>query len=84
MTCPMGRKGNCRDNAPAGSRSNSFKNERVHGVRYATHDEMKAASFEYIEVFYNRKQQHSTPGDKSPVQFLESWISAQHQKKPVA
>ncbi|MBK7900872.1 MAG: IS3 family transposase [Azonexus sp.] len=45
---------------------------------------MKAASFEYIEVFYNRKRQHSTLGCKSPTQFLERWISEQHQEKQAA
>ena len=38
----------------------------------------------YIEVFYNRQRQHSTLGYKSPIQFLESWISEQHQEKLVA
>lgn len=56
MTCSMSRNGNCWDNAPTESWFNSFKNERYHGLRYATHAEMKAASFEYIEVFYNRKR----------------------------
>lgn len=42
---------------------------------------MKAASFEYIEVFYNRKRQHSTLGYRSPAQFLTQWISKQHQEK---
>ena len=84
MTCSMSRKGNCWDNAPTESWFNSFKNERVHGFRYLTHAEMKTAAFEYIEVFYNRKRQHSTLGYRSPVQFLENWISAQHQEKRVA
>ena len=84
MTCSMSRKGNCWDNAPTESWFNSFKNERVHGIRYATHADMKAASFEYIEVFYNRKRQHSTLGYRSPIQFLENWISEQHQEKRVA
>lgn len=84
MTCSMSRKGNCWDNAPTESWFNSFKNERVHGIRYATHADMKAASFEYIEVFYNRKRQHSTLGYKSPVQFLKDWNSEQHQEKQVA
>ena len=74
MTCSMSRKGNCWDNAPTESWFNSFKNERVHGLRYASHAEMKAASFEYIEVFYNRKRQHSTLGYRSPAQFLAQWI----------
>lgn len=84
MICSMSRKGNCWDNAPTESWFNSFKNERVHGVHYATHDEMKAASFEYIEVFYNRKRQHSTLGYLSPMQFMEHWIKAQHQGKLAA
>jgi len=84
MICSMSRKGNCWDNAPTESWFNSFKNERVHGVRYATHAEMKAASFEYIEVFYNRKRQHSTLGYKSPIQYLDHWRSTQHQEKRAA
>ena len=84
MACSMSRKGNCWDNAPTESWFNSFKNERVHGIRYATHADMKAASFEYIEVFYNRKRQHSTLGYKSPMQFLADWLSKQHQEKLVA
>ena len=80
MTCSMSRKGNCWDNAPTESWFNSFKNERYHGVRYATHAEMKAAIFEYIEVFYNRKRQHSTLGYKSPTQFFDHWISEQNHE----
>jgi len=84
MTCSMSRKGNCWDNAPTESWFNSFKNERVHGLRYTTHAEIKAAAFEYIEVFYNRKRQHLTLGDKSPTQFLAAWLSGQHEGKLVA
>ncbi|MBI4742418.1 MAG: IS3 family transposase, partial [Betaproteobacteria bacterium] len=84
MTRRTSRKGNCRDNAPTESRSNSFKNGRVHGIRYTTRAEMKAARFEYTEVFYNRKRQHPAPGYRSPTQCLGSWISKQHQGKLVA
>lgn len=84
MTCSMSRKGNCWDNAPTESWFNSFKNERVHGIRYATHADMKAASFEYIEVFYNRKRLHSTLGYRSPSQFLDRWHTEKHQQKQVA
>lgn len=82
MNCSMSRKGNCWDNAPTESWFNSFKNERIHGVRYATHAAMKAVSFEYIEVFYNRQRQHSTLGFRSPTQYLERW--RQEQKKNAA
>jgi len=84
MVCSMSRKGNCWDNAPTESWFNSFKNERVHGIRFTTRAEMTAASFEYIEVFYNRKRLHSTLGYKSPSQFLNDWISTQYDEKLVA
>lgn len=84
MVCSMSRKGNCWDNAPTESWFNSFKNERVHGMRYATRAEMSAMSFEYIEAFYNRKRLHSTLGYKAPTQFLHDWVSAQHEEKLVA
>lgn len=84
MVCSMSRKGNCWDNAPTESWFNSFKNERVHGLRYETREEMAAMSFEYIEVLYNRKRQHSTLGYKSPIQFLDAWLIAQQKEKLVA
>jgi transposase InsO family protein len=84
MICSMSRKGNCWDNAPTESWFNSFKNERVHGLRYATRDEMKAMAFGYIEVLYNRKRQHSTLGYKSPIQFLDDWLVTQQKEKLVA
>ncbi len=84
MTSSMSRKGNCWDNAPTESWFNSFKNERVHGVRFATRAEMKAEAFEYIETFYNRKRLHSTLGYKSPTRFLQDWQMAQQKEKQVA
>jgi putative transposase len=84
MICSMSRKGNCWDNSPTESWFNSFKNERYHGKRYATHAEMEAISFEYIEVFYNRKRQHSTLGYQSPIQFLNRWVDEQNQEKLAA
>jgi putative transposase len=57
---------------------NSLKNERVHGTRYRTREEATADLFEYIEVFYNRSRRHSALKSKSPVQFLQDWISARH------
>lgn len=89
MICSMSRKGNCWDNAPTESWFNSFKNERVHGLRFETRAEMTAMSFEYIEVLYNRRRQHSTLGYKSPIQFLDNWLLdnwliAQQKEKLVA
>jgi putative transposase len=84
MICSMSRKGNCWDNAPTESWFNSFKNERVHGLRYETRAEMTAMSFEYIEVLYNRKRKHSSLGYKSPIRFLDDWLIAQQKEKLVA
>ena len=84
MICSMSRKGNCWDNAPTESWFGSFKNERVYGERFETHDEVIAMAFEYIEVFYNRKRLHSTLDYKSPMQFLDDWFTAQQQEKLVA
>ena len=53
-------------------------------IHYATHADMKATAFEYIEVFYNRKRQHSTLSYRSPIQFLENWLKEQQQEKLVA
>ncbi len=86
------RKGNCWEceaypsgcNAPGESWFGSFKNGRVYGERFKTRDEMMAMTFEYIEVFYNRKRLHSTLGYKSPMQFLSDWLNAQEQEKLVA
>jgi putative transposase len=84
MTGSMSRKGNCWDHAPTESFFSSLKNERVHGTRYATRDEARADPFDYIEPFYNRKRRHSTLSYKSPTQFMNDWIIAQHEKKQVA
>ena len=84
MVGSMSRKGNCWDNAPTESWFNSFKNERVHGQRFATRAEMTAMAFEYIEVFYNRKRLHSTLGYKAPIPFLKEWLASQRVEKEVA
>jgi putative transposase len=45
---------------------------------------MKAASFEYIEVFYNRKRQHSTLGYRSQIEYLDRWTREQNQDAQAA
>ena len=65
----MSRKANCYDNAVAESFFHSLKVELVHGIRFATRAEARAAVFDYIEVFYNRTRVHSTLDYKSPVEF---------------
>ena len=84
MLCSMSRKGNCWDNAPTESWFNSFKNERIFGERFASHEAMKSHTFEYVEVFYNRTRLHSTLGYTSPVQFLKDWNATQQEENQVA
>lgn len=65
----MSRKGNCWDNAVAESFFATIKTELVYGRRWATRLDLRAAVFDYIEVFYNRQRLHSALGYKSPIQF---------------
>ena len=69
IQCSMSRKGNCWDNAVAESFFSNLKMEWVHEADFATHEQARAAVFEYIEVFYNRKRRHSSLGYVSPVDF---------------
>jgi transposase InsO family protein len=54
----MGRKGNCWDNAVAESFFATLKTELVYARSWPTRLELRAAVFEYIEVFYNRRRLH--------------------------
>jgi transposase InsO family protein len=64
----MSRRGNCLDNAPMESFFASLKKEHVHRVRFRTRAEARAAVFEYIEVFYNRRRLHSSIGYRTPAE----------------
>jgi transposase InsO family protein len=79
----MSRKGNCWDNAVAESFFHTLKTELVYHEIYETKAEANQsifhrnfllrktafASFEYIEVFYNRQRSHSANNNLSPVEF---------------
>ena len=62
----MSRKGNCWDNAVMESFFSRLKVELIYAENYKTVDEARAAIFEYIEIFYNRKRRHSALGYVSP------------------
>jgi transposase InsO family protein len=64
----MSRRGNCLDNAPMESFFASLKKERIHQARFRTHEEAKAAVFDYIEIFYNRQRLHSSVGYRTPAE----------------
>ena len=65
----MSRKGNCLDNAVAESFFSNLKNELVHHVVFENRDEARAAIFDYMEIFYNRKRLHQSLGFRSPADF---------------
>jgi putative transposase len=65
----MSRTGNCYDNAMVESFWGKLKTEMVHHEHFATKAHARAAVFEYIEVFYNRKRLHASLDYQSPEQF---------------
>jgi putative transposase len=67
--CSMSGKGNCYDNAVMESFYHTLKVELIYGQRYHTSEEAQIAVFEYIEVSYNRKRLHSSPGYQTPKRF---------------
>ena len=69
IVCSMSRRANCWDNAPMESFFASPKKELVHGEDYQTREEARASIFEYVEVFYNQFQRHSSLGYLSPAEY---------------
>ena len=67
----MSRVGNCYDNATMESFIATLKKECV-TYQFATREEARAAIFEYIEVWYNRRRLHSSLGYLSPLEFEQS------------
>lgn len=72
IACSMSGRGDCWDNAPMESFFASLKKELVHDADFGTRAEARAALFEYIEVFYNRKRRHSSLGYVAPVEYEQS------------
>ena len=65
----MSGTGNCYDNAVAESFFKTLKTELLSHHRYQT---ARQSVFEYLEVFYNRLQKHSTLGYLSPEQYIQT------------
>jgi transposase InsO family protein len=65
----MSRRGNCWDNAVAESFFATLEKELIAGADWQTRDEARAAVFEWIEVWYNRKRRHETLGYLSPAAY---------------
>jgi putative transposase len=61
------------DNAVAESFFSTLKNELVHHCDFLTRDDARAAIFDYIECFYNRKRIHQTLDYRTPEQVEREW-----------
>lgn len=72
IECSMSRAGNCWDNAMIESFFGTIKQEWVHHHRWANLTEARAATHDYIEVFYNRQRLHSSLGYKTPAEADEA------------
>jgi putative transposase len=75
IRCSMSRVGDCYDNAAMESFWGSYKQETVYqqrNGRFASFEQARTKSFQYIEIFYNRKRRHSSIGYMSPEQFEAS------------
>ncbi len=79
IECSMSRRGNCWDNVCMERFMNSYKNELVRHRRYASVKEVHHSTFEYIEIFYNRRRRHQALGYLSPAAF-----EAQHRPEQAA
>ena len=72
ITQSMSRKGNCWDNAPAESFFKTLKHELDMPDYFQSYQQARAAIFEFIEIWYNRKRLHSALDYQSPVQAEEN------------
>lgn len=72
FTISMSRKGNCWDNAPMESFWGKLKQEWLNEQHFKTREEAKAAIFEYIWIFYNRKRIHEANGYQTPETYYQA------------
>ena len=68
IECSMSRAGNCYDNAVIESFFGTFKQEWAHHHRWSGLTDARAATHDYIEVFYNRRRLHSKLGYRTPAE----------------
>jgi len=69
VTRSMGRTGICYDNAAAESFFASYKKELIFTKPWRTIKELKTATFEWIETYYNRKRRHAAIAYLTPAEY---------------
>lgn len=72
FTMSMSRKGNRWDNAPMESFWGKLKQEWLNEQHFKTREEAKAAVFEYIWIFYNRRRIHEANGYQTPDAYYQA------------
>jgi putative transposase len=65
------------DNAVAESLWATIKRELTDGKRWVTRNQLVAALFEYIEIFYNRERLHSFLDNATPKEYDEQYRMSQ-------
>jgi putative transposase len=68
----MGTVGDCFDNAMVESFFATLECELLAQHRFQTHEEARAAVFEWMEVFYNRQRRHSALGYVAPAVYEQT------------
>lgn len=67
--------GDCFDDALVESFFATLECELLAQHRFHTHDEARAAGFEWIEIFYNRQRRHSALGYVAPAVYEHTVIT---------
>ena len=75
----MSARGNCYDNAMAGSFLSEFKTELIEGGIFESIEQARSEIFSYLEGYYNRIRRHSSLGHKSPLEF-EKQLEIKNEK----
>lgn len=70
-----GRK-SAYDNAVAESFFSNLKNELIHHCDFESRDQARAAIFDYIELFYNRRRIHQSLDYRTPDEVEREWRDA--------
>ena len=68
IECSMSRAGDCYDNAVIESFFGTYKQEWAHLHLWGGLAQARAATHDYIEVFYNRQRLHSALGYRTPAE----------------
>jgi putative transposase len=72
LVASMSRSGNPDDNAAMESCYATLKGDCLDREPWPTRAAAQAATFDYLETFYNRERRHSARGYQSPVDFEQT------------